>query len=160
MESDLSGDRKQDLLVMTTFFFARFFGMEIVQEDIQMSLFEPNPLAEYYEQRGLQKGKQEGKQEGIQEGLQKGKQEIVLRMLGREMPPQVVAELTGLSLLVSPYIPRALALGYKGFIRFSGFSPCSGLTNGRLWWNNTSHNKKACESRDVSSVSVPYPADS
>ncbi|MCK6511058.1 hypothetical protein L6R29_13935 [Myxococcota bacterium] len=85
MKSDVSEQHKQDLLLMASFLFARFFGVQIVQEEIKMSLLEPNPLVEYFMQRGQEKGRQEGRQE------------IIEKMLGQGLPPQVVANFTGLS---------------------------------------------------------------
>ena len=81
MESDASEEYKQDLLLMASFLFARFFGMQAVQEEIKMSLLEPNPLVDYFMQRGRQEGRQE----------------IIERMLSQGLPSQIVANLTGLS---------------------------------------------------------------
>ncbi|GGP10970.1 transposase [Oceanobacillus neutriphilus] len=62
-----------------------------VEKDMVMQL--PNS---YYE-RGKEEGIQEGKKEGIEEGIEKGKQEIVLKLLAREMPIDQIAEITELS---------------------------------------------------------------
>lgn len=105
MQSSVPEQHKQDLLVVAAFFLARIFGMQDVFEEVQMSMLEPNPFVEFFEQRGLQKGLQEGREEGLQEGreegLQKGREEahrqMIHRMLERGMPVQVIADLIGLS---------------------------------------------------------------
>ncbi|MCK6509849.1 hypothetical protein L6R29_07790 [Myxococcota bacterium] len=93
MESSVPKEHKQDLLVVAAFFLARMFGMQNVFEEVHMSMLEPNPFVEFFEQRGLQKGIQKGREEGREEAHK----QMIHRLLERGMPVQVIADLIGLS---------------------------------------------------------------
>jgi hypothetical protein len=69
IDTNLSEERKQDLLVMAIFFLARFFGFEVVQEDINMNILESNPFIEYIKKEGEKKGREEGREEELKETI-------------------------------------------------------------------------------------------
>ena len=55
-----------------------------------------------FERRGRKEGRKEGRQqgrvEGLEQGEQKAKREIAQRLLAKGMPPEQVADLSGLPL--------------------------------------------------------------
>ncbi len=92
MESEAQEDRKQDLLAMAAFFFARVFAMSEILEEIKMSWLEQNPLIDYVKQQALP-----GLQQGLQQGREEEKREMALKLLEMGMGMEQITKVTGLS---------------------------------------------------------------
>ena len=89
MGSEAQEDRKQDLLAMAAFFFARVFAMSEILEEIKMSWLEQNPLIDYVKQQALQ--------QGLQQGREEEKREMALKLLEMGMGMEQITKVTGLS---------------------------------------------------------------
>ncbi|TNE48546.1 MAG: hypothetical protein EP343_15790 [Deltaproteobacteria bacterium] len=62
--SGLAVSNQHDLLAMVVFFACRRYSLDEVIKEINMDIFEDNPLTEYLFNKGVEKGREEGREEG------------------------------------------------------------------------------------------------
>ena len=66
-----------------------------IQENYDMTL---ETAVDEAREEGLEQGLEQGLEKGLEQGLEQGRKQLVCEMISRGMTPELISEMTGLSL--------------------------------------------------------------